>query len=103
MAIAEYIGKKFLRKELCFSLSDTDTETILYDGIWTQNREFFKGVVVEADSGVVVLDIQDIGLIYINEESISFFYEPDLNIHNAISTMFTKKLSRAKEFPNKKQ
>ena len=103
MAIAEYIGNKFLNREVCVSVNNNDTETILYDGIWTLNREFFKGVVKEACDGVVVLDIQDIGLVYINGESISYFYEPDLNIHNAISTMFTKKLSKAKEFPVKKQ
>ena len=58
MGVADYIKKKFLGQELCISVNNGETETILYECVWSQNREYLQGIVVEAEDDVIVLEIK---------------------------------------------
>ena len=94
MGVADYIKKKFLGKELCISVNNGETETILYECIWSQNREYLQGVVTEAEDDVIVLEITHWGLMYVNGKEISFFWEPGRNLHEAFHAALTKKLGK---------
>jgi len=95
MGVADYIKKNFLGKEIAVSINNSETETILYDDIWSLNREYLQGLVIEVDEGVVVLEIGSWGPIYLNAEDISFFWLPGCNLHAAFRASLTGKLGRA--------
>lgn len=95
MGVADYIKRKFLDKELCCSVNNGETETILYECVWSLNREYLQGVVVEVDDDVIVLEIANWGKMYINAKEISSFWEPERNLHAAFHATLTKKLGRA--------
>lgn len=94
MGVADYINKRFLGKELCVSVNNGETETILYECIWSQNREYLQGIVTEAGDGVVVLDIPNWGEMGVNAAEISFFWEPGRNLHDAFHAALTKRLGK---------
>jgi hypothetical protein len=95
MGAADYIKKRFLGKELCVSVNNGETETVLYECIWSQNREYLQGVVIEVEDDVVMLEIANWGPMYINAKEISFFWEPSRNLQEAFHAMLTKKLGKA--------
>ncbi len=95
MSVADYVKKRFFGKELCISVNNGETETVSYDGVNSMNREYLRGIVVEAEDDVVALDIAGWGIIHINTWDISFFWESqDNNLHAAFHTSLTKKLGR---------
>jgi hypothetical protein len=94
MAIANFIKKRFLNKEICISISNGETETVLFNECWVQNREYFQGVVSEVEEGTIVLNILNVGKIYINAEEISYFWTPGVDTHKALKTILTGRLSK---------
>jgi len=94
MGVADYIKKKFLGQELCISVNNGETETILYECVWSQNREYLQGIVVEAEDDVIVLEIKGWGPMYVNAGEISFFWPPGRNLHEAFHAALTKSLGQ---------
>lgn len=94
MSVADYIKKRFLGQELCVSVNNGETETIVYDCIWSQNREYLCGIVVEVEDDVIALEIANWGLMYVNSKEISFFWEPGRNLHEAFHATLTNTLGR---------
>lgn len=90
MGAAAYIKKHFLNAELCITLGD-DAETLTYDQSWSANKEYFRGTIVEVDEGIVVLEIEGQGKLYIEESHIKCFWKPSFNYYLAISASITTK------------
>lgn len=96
MGIANFIKKHFIGKEICITLLGGEAETLNYDQSSASNREFFRGLVEDVEEGVVVLNIEDQGTIYITENFIRCFWEPSFDYHKALNTSITKKMVGAR-------
>lgn len=81
MGFAELLEKRFLGKEICVSINNSETETLVLDQFWTQNREYFQGVVEEIFENIIVLKISSEYLLYLNPDDISYIWEPGFNIN----------------------
>lgn len=95
MSTASFIKEKFIGKELCVYL-DQSVETISYEQASSDNKEYFRGVVVDIDDieayhAVMTFNIENSGTIYINTSCIVSFWEPSFNYYSAISASITKK------------
>lgn len=90
MGAANFIKKRFIGKQLCFTFGD-DVETITYDQTWSSNVEYFKGTVIEVDENIIVLEIEKEGKLYINEDNVKCFWEPSFNYYKATSASITNK------------
>lgn len=95
MALIDFIAKRFIGQELCIYY-ESDAETIIYDQSWSANREYFQGTVVEAEDGVIVLDIPENGKVYINVNSIVCFWRPGFDYHKATLTSLTRRSAGAR-------
>lgn len=92
MGVAKFIKNRFLGKELCIFLGH-EAETINYDQSSPTNWAFYKGIVeeVDAENEVIVLNIQDVGLMYIDSSfNIKAFWEPGFSLFKAMKTSLTK-------------
>lgn len=96
MSVTTFIKNKFLGQELCIMLSDSEAETINYDQASASNREFFRGIVEEADDDVIVLNVDNHGILYICEHSVRCFWKPGFEYHKAILTSITRKMVGAR-------
>jgi hypothetical protein len=90
MGMAEFLKKKFLKKEICVYLGEA-VETLTYEQSWAQNKEYFRGKLLSVDEGVAELFIEGTGTIYINSESIDTVWEPTFHYASAVSASLTKK------------
>ena len=90
MGLANFIKKRFLNKEICLSINNGESETVIYEERWLQNRECFQGVVEGVEDGVIILNISNIGIVFINSDDISYFWLPNVDIYKAFKMMFNK-------------
>ncbi len=90
MSIAKFIKNKFLNKQLCISFGN-DMETITYEQVWALNKEYFNGIIVNVDleSGIIEMDIENVGIIYFNSNGIEYFWEPTFDIRKAARATIT--------------
>lgn len=95
MGVAEFIENRFIGQTLCVFLGE-HAETITYDQAWAANKEFFKGIVLSVEEGVLVLDISGIGAIYINCDQIQSFWQEPFDYHRAVHTSLTRRLVGAR-------
>ena len=95
MGAAEFIKNRFLNKELYVSCGES-AETLTYDQVWAANKEFLYGVVLEVEENVLVLDVPNNGVLYINCDNIVNFWEPGLDYHSAVRTSLTRRAIGAK-------
>ncbi len=95
MSVADYIEKKFMNKVICIMYESEGSVITHCDG-WVIDKEYMRGMVVEVDEGVVVLEIPNSGLFYLNEEKIISFFEPGFDIHKAVSMSLSKRQLGAK-------
>lgn len=95
MGFAEFIEKRFLGEEICVYMGD-EAETITYEQSWAANKSYFRGTVEEIDEGILILNIPDNGLVYINCEEIQTVWEPSLDYHKSIRTSLTKRMVGAR-------
>jgi hypothetical protein len=95
MGIAEFIKSRFLGGTLCVYLGES-AETITYDQAWAANKEFFKGIVQEVEDGVLCLEVEGVGVLYINCEQIQSVWQPPFDYHQAVSTSLTRRLAGAR-------
>lgn len=94
MGLAKFISERFLGKELCIFFG-LEAETINYDQCSPVNWSYYCGVVKEVDveNEVVVLDVKDVGLMYIDcSFNIKAFWEPHFDFVKAMKTSLTKKM-----------
>lgn len=92
MGFAEFMGKKFLGQKVFISICDGESEVIILDQHWFTNREFFQGILEEIDDGVIVLNIEGEGRLYINSAQISYMWtEEKLNPSKIMRTSLNKK------------
>lgn len=84
MGFGQFIKKKFLGKEVCVSLADNDTETLLLEQFWNVSKDFFKGIVKEVVEDIVVLEIPNKGVIFVNPDQIVYMWEPPFDAHGAL-------------------
>lgn len=92
MGVTNFIKNRFLGKEICITLIDSEAETINYDQATASNREFFRGIVEEVEDEVVVINIESQGRLYISEHFIRCFWEPNFDYYKAINTSITRKM-----------
>jgi len=92
MGIANFIKNRFLKQKIILFL-DSEAETLTYDESWASNKEFFEGIVKEVIDDVIVFYIEDVGTIYINEQSIKSFWEPGFSYIKAIKLSLTNKMT----------
>jgi len=95
MGVAEFIENKFLNQTLCVYLGES-AETITYDQAWAANKEYFRGIVHEVTDGVLCLNIEDIGMFYINCDQIQSFWQAPFDYHRAVCTSLTRRLAGAR-------
>ena len=93
MGLAKFINDRFLKQKIIFFM-DSEAETLTYSESWASNKEFFEGVVEEVDleSGIIVLNIEDVGLLFINEHYVKSFWRPGFDYIKAIKTSLTNKM-----------
>lgn len=89
MGVADYIKRKFLGQELCISVNNDETETVIYDVFWSLNREYLQGIVAEVEDDVVALEIDGWGTMHISADNIALFWEPGKTLHKAFRATFT--------------
>jgi hypothetical protein len=91
MSVAQFIKSHFLGKEIVVFFNET-AETLTYVDRWAQNKEYFKGFVVDVEDGVLVMDVSGAGRMYVNCEHIVLFWEEPFNYLKAQSVSITGKM-----------
>lgn len=94
MGCADFIKKHFVGQKIKISVCDGETDTLIYDQHNFVNREYFEGIVIDCDCGIVVLELQDDNKIYINDYYISYFWQGQTNPYGMMKTAFSKKLHK---------
>lgn len=95
MGAAEFIKNRFLGERIYISCGE-NAETITYDQAWAANKEFLYGTVLEVEENVLVLEVPENGVIYINCDHIISFWEPGVDYHRAVRTSLTRRVVGAK-------
>jgi len=95
MGVAEFISKRYLNQQICVYLGES-AETITYDQAWAANKEYFKGTALEIYEGVLLLEVEDVGIIHINCDQIQSFWQEPFDYHKAVSTSLTRRLAGAR-------
>ncbi len=95
MGAAEFIASRFVDKEIYISCGDV-AETITYDQAWAANKEFFFGTVLGVEEGIVILEVPENGILYINGENIVSFWEPGVDYHQVVRTSLTRRVVGAR-------
>lgn len=96
MSTARFIQRNFIGKELCIYLNQS-VETISYEQADSDNKEYFRGVVVDIDDPndyhpVLTMDIKKAGRVYINVSRIVSFWEPDkFEYYKGVSASITRR------------
>lgn len=96
MGFAEFITDRFIGKEICIYMTE-EGESLIFDQSWVSNKIYIQGIAKEIDNNILVLEIIDVGDIYINCDEISGMWEPTFNYHKAIKTSLTKKMVGARQ------
>ena len=93
MGLAKFIEERFLKEKIVFFM-DSEAETLTYSESWASNKEFFEGIVeeVDADNGIISLNIEGVGILFINEQYVVNFWKPGFDYVKAIKTSLTKKM-----------
>jgi hypothetical protein len=91
MGMAEFLKSRFIGKEVCIFFNET-AETLTYVDRWAQNKEYYRGTVIEVEENVLVLNIPNNGLAYINCDYIVMFWQDPFNYLHALSVSLTKKM-----------
>jgi len=99
MAVADFLAKKMIGKELCVHMGK-DAETVTYDQSWTANHEYFRGIVRSVEEGILELDIVGQGTLWINCKSIESFWLPSFNYHQALRATITNWPTGGRKKPN---
>lgn len=90
MSVETFIRDRFIGKELILFFGET-TETIVYNQNWAASRELIRGHIEDVKDGVIIINIPNNGIMYINCESIVSFWEPGLEYNKAIITSLTRR------------
>ena len=90
MSIASFIRKKFIGQEICVNIEE-EAEMLTFSEIWVSNKEFFKGIAKSVEEGVLELEVPEVGIVWINCDSIKMIWLPPFNWRKAIHTSLTQK------------
>lgn len=93
MGFAEFIKKRFIGQKICCSINNGESETITLEQTWIQNREFFEGIVVDVDEGIIILNISGEGEIFINPDDISYIWQKPFDPHKVMRLSLSKKMN----------
>lgn len=91
MNMANFIKKNFLGQKICLSINNGEAETLTYNQSWLLNREYFEGLVEDVDEGIIVLNIKDKGVLYLNASEISYFWQKPFDPHKHMKLCYSKK------------
>lgn len=95
MGVGEFIKKRFINQDLYISCGE-NAETITFSDSWAANKEFLYGTVLDVDENVLVLNIPENGIMYINCDQIISFWENGLDYHKSVRTSLTRRMVGAK-------
>jgi len=101
MGVAEFIVERYSGQKICVYLGES-AETITYDQAWAANKEYFQGTVIEVYEGILLLEVEGVGIININCEQIQSFWQKPFDYHRAVSTSLTRRLVGARRKDNEK-
>lgn len=90
MGMAEFLEKKFLGKEICVYAGE-DVEILTYNEAWANNKEYFRGILKEIDEGVLTLEIEGHGIIYIDAAQVKFVWQEPFRYGAAIKASLTNR------------
>lgn len=90
MGMAEFLEKRFLGERICIYTGE-DMETITYSEAWASNKEYFQGLLLQVSDGVLELEIEGQGSVYIGADHVKFVWQLPFEYAKAVKASLTRR------------